>query len=54
MKRKDMFRILASTFFFGLAFFIFTDQSFISILGTTFFYFLFDLIFNYFILKKME
>ena len=54
MKRKNMFRILASTFFLGLAFFIFTDQSFISILGITFFYFLFDLIFNYFILEKME
>ena len=54
MKRKNMFRILASTFFIALAFFIFTNRSFISILGIAFFYFLFDVIFNYFILEKME
>lgn len=54
MKRKDMFRILVSAFFFGLAFFIFTDRSFISVLGTTFFYILLDLIFSYFIIEKMK
>ena len=27
MKRKNMFRILASTFFFGLAFFILTAKN---------------------------
>ena len=37
-----------------LVFLIFTDRSFISILGIAFFYFLFDLIFNFFILEKME
>lgn len=54
MKRENMFRIIASTFFIALAFLIFTDRSFISILGITFFYLIFDLIFSYFILEKME